>query len=265
MRKTFKLLTASIVLIFASSLLGCGGKYETVIISGSTSVQDIMTSLAANYLKTRLGVRIEIGGSGSAQGYSDAVSGTADIGLSSSGFDLDYAQTLNVKTLCLDGIALIVNSECSVESVSKAEISALYRYGTPIQSRIVAAVGRDGGSGTRSAFDELVGLKGVAYKDGTPQQSGTGAVKEAIISDKRGISIAYISVGALEKSLKTVKFEGVECSAENILNGSYRLAREFILLTNKSKPLSPAAQAFYDYLFTKEAQDIISKSYVSVN
>ena len=107
-----------------AALGGCGSKKESITVSGSSSVTPIMEKLAAEYEKTH-DVRITVNMSSSGAGISDTQRGLNDFGMSSR--ELKSSET-GVKgyTLCMDGIALIVNKDCSVTDVSKTDVKALY-------------------------------------------------------------------------------------------------------------------------------------------
>ncbi|MCD8040541.1 MAG: substrate-binding domain-containing protein [Clostridia bacterium] len=168
----------------------------SITLSGSTSVYPLMEVLAEKYMELHSGVTITVNGGGSGVGLSDSVAGNNDIGMISKAFDATTYTTLSYVNLCTDGIALIVNANCSVTNVTKAELAALYTSGTAIQSTITTAIGRDSGSGTRSAFDELVGIEG-SYVSGTSELAETGNVISLIQSNTAGDTIGYVSAGSI--------------------------------------------------------------------
>ena len=115
------------ICVSSVTLGGCGSRKESITVSGSSSVTPIMEKLAAEYEKTH-DVRITINMSSSGAGISDAQNGLNDFGMSSR--ELKESETGIVgKTLCMDGIALIVGKTCAVTDVSKSEIKALYESG----------------------------------------------------------------------------------------------------------------------------------------
>lgn len=243
---------------------GCGDGKESIVVSGSSSVTPIMEKLAAEYEKTH-DVRIRINMSDSGTGIKDAQNGLNDFGMSSRELQSDETGVTGV-TLCMDGIALIVNKNCAVNDVSKADVKALYESGSAIpETALTAAIGREAGSGTRKAFDELldideyfsVGDKGVA------EITSTGGVMTAIAASTN--SIGYISYGSLDDTVKAVSLDGVACTTENIMSGAYALQRPFVIVLKEGAALSAAAQGFYDYIMSAEAQALIaSGGYISV-
>lgn len=233
---------------------------QNITVSGSSSVTPIMESLAAEYEKDH-NVRITVNMSSSGAGISDTQKGLNDLGMVSR--DLAKEETgVKAETLCRDGIALIVNKESSVANVSKEDVKALFESNTPIpDTSITAAIGRGASSGTRSAFDELMGIEEYHQKVSTLDE--TGNVIEAIQGSTN--SIGYISYGSLTSAVKAVSLDGVECNMETISNGDYALQRPFVIIQKEGKALSAAAQGFYDYIMSEEAQTIITGSgYISV-
>lgn len=258
-KKVVSVLCAAALFGSGAILGACGGKKgenKNVTISGSSSVTPLMEKLAAAYEQDH-DVRITVNMSSSGAGISDTQNDLNDFGMSSRG--LKASETgVKGETLCMDGIALIVNKECAVTDVKKADVKALYESGTALpDTSITAAVGRDASSGTRSAFDELLKIENGYFKD-VATLAETGNVIETIKSSTN--SIGYISYGSLNDSVKAVSLDGIACTVENIKGGKYALQRPFVIVLKDGKTLSEAAQGFYDYIMGTSAQTVISKA-----
>lgn len=258
-KKVVSVLCAAALLGSGAILGACGGKKDenkNITISGSSSVTPLMEKLAAAYEQDH-DVRITVNMSSSGAGISDTQNDLNDFGMSSRG--LKASETgVKGETLCMDGIALIVNKECAVTDVKKADVKALYENGTALpDTSITAAVGRDASSGTRSAFDELLKIENGYFKD-VATLAETGNVIETIKSSTN--SIGYISYGSLNDSVKAVSLDGIACTVENIKGGKYALQRPFVIVLKDGKTLSEAAQGFYDYIMGTSAQTVISKA-----
>lgn len=272
------MLCAAAIVTSAVSFAACGGNggKETVTITGSTSVEEIMRPLAAEYEKSH-NVRIVISAQGSGAGISDTKDGRNDFGMSSRKLKEDEPDTLTGRTLCLDGIALVVSKDCAVTEVTNDEVYNLYISGTAIQDTVLSAYGRDSSSGTAEAFNEKIynpaeGGKSIkdekiSYFKDVQRANTTGSLIDAIKQDRNNKTMGYISLGSYLKeteSLKALKFkakdgaEFIEATAEKVKNGSYALQRPFVIVTKKGATLSAAAQGFYDWIFTAEAQTIIT-------
>lgn len=258
-KKAVSALCIAAVLGSGAALGACGGKKDeskNVTISGSSSVTPLMEKLAAAYEQDH-DVRITVNMSSSGAGISDAQNDLNDFGMSSRKLN-DDEKGIKGETLCMDGIALIVNKNCDVTDVKKADVKALFENGTAIpDTTITAAIGRDASSGTRSAFDELLKIENGYFKDAATLQE-TGNVIEAIQNATN--SIGYISYGSLNDSVKAVSLDGIACTVENIKSGAYALQRPFVIVLKDGKTLSEAAQGFYDYIMGTSAQTVISKA-----
>lgn len=268
MKKTGRILTGALcIAALGASVAAFGGcnRQGSVTVSGSSSVTPIMEKLAAEYEKTH-NVRIRINESDSGTGIADTLNGLNDFGMVSR--DLKPEEKgLVAATLCRDGIALIVNKNCAVSGVSTADVKALYESGTAIpDTPVTAAIGREAGSGTRKAFDDLLKIKAyysAASDKDVAEITSTGGVMTTIAASSN--SIGYISYGSLDDTVKAVSLDGVACTVENIVNGSYALQRPFVIVTKAGGTLSAAAQDFYDYIFGDGAQTVISAAnYISV-
>ncbi|MGN0817449.1 MAG: phosphate ABC transporter substrate-binding protein [Candidatus Coproplasma sp.] len=249
---------AAIGCSMAFSLTACGdngndGLSGEVNITGSTSVQPVMEILADAFENKHSGVDITVQGGGSGVGIKDTQDGKNDFGMSSR--DLKSTETgIVAKKICTDGVALIVNKSCTVNDVTKEQLKALYENVTTISS-ITAAISREDGSGTRGAFDEIIGISTVNSL--VSIQNSTGAVITEIVGNSAGNTVGYISLGSVNDTVKTLKYEGVEPTVTNITNGSYKLSRPFNIVYKSEDTLSEAAKAFIDFILSDEGQDII--------
>lgn len=124
-------------------------------------------------------------------------------------------------------------------------------------SGLITVLTREDGSGTRSAFTEITGVHDGDNDNTTVEasvQNSTGKVMTAVAADPQ--AIGYISLGSLDDTVKAVSVEGVAATAENILDGSYLVARPFNIATLTGAELDPVAEELLAFLFTQEMQDI---------
>lgn len=136
-------------------------------------------------------------------------------------------------------------------------------------SRTINVVTREDGSGTRGAFVEIVGVLEEdengnevdrTYIEAVIQNS-TDAVMTTVSGDE--YSIGYISLGSLNDNVKAVSIEGVNPTAENVLNGSYKIARPFNIAYKGE--LSPLAQDFLNFILSNQGQEIVvEEGYIQV-
>ena len=133
----------------------------------------------------------------------------------------------------------------------------------------ITVVSREDGSGTRGAFVELFGIE--EEKDGekvdmtTDEASVTNSTSVMMTTVAGDVnSLGYISLGSLNDTVTAVKIDGVEATADNVSNGTYKIARPFNIAT-KGEDLSDAAQDFVNYILSKDGQQIITDNgYISV-
>ena len=131
----------------------------------------------------------------------------------------------------------------------------------------ITVISREEGSGTRSAFVELIGIVDKDDRDITVGSSEiTSSTSVMITTVKDNVAaIGYISLGSMSEDVKAVKVDGVEATGENIKNGSYKVSRAFNIAYKEDK-LSDVAKDFISYIDSIEGQQIISNNgYISVD
>lgn len=262
---------AAIGSTMAFGLVGCGGSDLEINISGSTSMEKLMGKLAEEYQKKYAEendgaeLTINVGGGGSGVGISDALAGKMDFGMASRPLDAEDAdeKQLQSQTICLDGISIIVNENCTLTSVTKSQLVGLYIDGTAIGS-VVAAISRESGSGTRDGFEEKLGIKGQILHSapGFDEYGSTGEVLADIQENDAGNRIGYVSMGSVKGSVKALPYDAedgsgaVEPTPANVLNGSYALSRPFVICYKSEDDLSELAKGFIDFIMSDEGQQI---------
>lgn len=127
-------------------------------------------------------------------------------------------------------------------------------------SGMITVVSREDGSGTRGAFIELFGIEekidGEKVDMTTEEASitnSTSVMMTTVEGDEN--AIGYISLGSLNDTVKALKIDGSEATAENVADGSYKVARPFNIVT--AEGLSDVAQDFVDYIMSAEGQQIV--------
>ena len=130
-------------------------------------------------------------------------------------------------------------------------------------SKNVTTVAREDGSGTKSAFMELIGLKEKADPKNVVMQTGTAAVLTEVKGNPA--AIAYESLGYVTNDVKKLKVDGVEATVANIKAGTYKVSRPLSVVYKESVLDDPAVKAFFIFLQSNDAQKIITdKGYVSI-
>lgn len=131
----------------------------------------------------------------------------------------------------------------------------------------ITVISREEGSGTRSAFVELMGVVDEEDRDITVASAEITSSTSVMITTVKdnNAAIGYISLGSLNDDVKAVKVDGVEATAENVKNGSYKVSRPFNIAYKEDK-LSDVAKDFMSYIMSNEGQAIIEEEgYIAVD
>jgi len=244
----------------------------TVSIGGSTSVNPLMELLIEEYQKTRSNVKFTVSATGSGDGIKGAAAGTYEIGMSSRELSpAEIGTGLEDLVIAIDGIAVILNNANPVSNLSTDQIKDIYtgkitrweQLGASAggKSGGIAVISREPGSGTRGAFEELLKFQDQLVK-GAIEFDGTGAIKAEV--SRNADAIGYISLGSLDSTVKPLNVGGVVPTTANVVNGSYKIARPFILVTKKGTPLNAQTKAFVDWIMASAGQSIVKKSWIPV-
>ncbi len=231
----------------------------TVSTDGSTSMEKVIGALSEAFQEKYPNVTVTYNPTGSGSGITAVTEGNCDIGLASRNLKDEEKNGLTSTTVAIDGIAMIVNTANEVSDLSLDQIAKIYTgeitnwkdVGGADQEIVV--IGREAGSGTRDGFESITGTSDKCQMD--QELTSTGAVIQAVGANEA--AIGYASLAAVDDTIKTLTVEGVAPSEETVLDGTYKIQRNFNMITNDSKELSPAAQAFLDFATSLEAASLI--------
>ncbi|ARP39864.1 phosphate ABC transporter substrate-binding protein [Vibrio syngnathi] len=271
-----KTVIGAIALLGALTVTPASAK-ETISAVGSSSVTPLMEVFSETYMKTNSNVFIEVQGPGSSAGVKAAKNGSADLGMSSRNLkDSEKETTLVEKVVARDGIAVVVNPKNGLDGLTAEQVTAIYKGEVTNWKDVggadkpIVAITRDTASGTRGAFEDIMslkmkisGTKVSAISQRAQVANGNGALKTMVASNP--YAIGYISLGTVDNSVNALAIDGTEASVDNVKNGSYKVARPFLVLYKEGKP-SSETQKFLDWMLTDEAQSLVeNKGYISVN
>jgi phosphate transport system substrate-binding protein len=217
----------------------CGRRSgEHLTLAGSTSVQPVAEKWASAYEQRRPTLTVTVQGGGSTAGVRAALSGAAQIGLSSRSLTAEEGRKLRSVVVARDGIALVVHPTNPVRALSRQQVERIYagmlRSWSSLGGRDlrITAITREEGSGTRAAFESLVMSKSPIAAS-TLVQDSTGAVRQMVSSDPA--AIGYISIGLVDRSVKALELDGVAPTEAAIDAGRYPLVRPFLFLLPTSE------------------------------
>ena len=231
--------------------------------NGSTSMESVVKILSEAFSQENPEVEVKYSGSGSGAGVTSAIEGTADLGLASRELKAEEEEQGAVAhVVALDGVAVVVNPENAVEDLTVEQIAKIFTGEITSWKDLggadaeIAVYGREAGSGTRGAFEEIVGVvDGCKYLN---EYSSTGDVIGNVASNPN--AIGYASLSAVGDTVKAVKVGGVECSEATVQDGTYAIQRPFIMITKDGTQLSEAAQAFLDFATSEAVGDLIKQA-----
>ena len=240
----------------ASSTAALSGNVAT---GGSTSMKNVIAALTEGFAELEPDVTISYDPTGSGAGITGATDKTLDIGLSSRALKDDEKNDVDGTTVALDGIAIIVNKDSKVADLTVDQLKQMFTGEITNWSEVggddgeIVLIGREAGSGTRDGFESIVDVKDSCKY--AQELTATGAVISAV--EANPLAVGYASLSAVGDTVAMVTVEGVECSEDTVKDGSYKIQRPFVFVTNKSVALSEQAQAFVDFATSKEAADLI--------
>lgn len=230
---------------------------------GSTSMEKLANALSEAFMEEYPEVTVTAEFVGSGAGIEAVTNGTADIGNSSRSLkDEEKAAGVVENVVAIDGIAVCVDPANEVADLTKEQLTNIYNGTVTNWKEIggadepIIVIGREAGSGTRGAFEELVDLKDACkYAN---ELDSTGAVIAKVASTPG--AIGYASLDALDDSVKALSLEGVEATAENIKAGNYFLSRPFVMATKgEISEQNDLVQAWFDFVLGDEGQQIASE------
>ena len=242
----------------AAALSACGGSAASTTASSAASMKNVIAALTEGFAEVQPGVTVSYDPTGSGAGITGATDKTLDIGLSSRALKADETGVTGT-TIALDGIAIIVNKDSKVEDLTVDQLKQMFTGEITNWSEVgggdgeIVLVGREAGSGTRDGFESIVDVKDACKY--AQELTATGAVISAV--EANPLAIGYASLSAVGDTVKAVTVEGVECSEDTVKDGTYKIQRPFVFVTNDSAPLSEQAQAFFDFATSTDAADLI--------
>ena len=257
-----KILSIALAALLALTVLASCGKSNSATVStdGSTSMQKVIGALGEQFQADHKGITFTYNPTGSGSGITAVSEGRCDIGLSSRALkDDEAAGGLTATTFALDGIAIIVNSENTVEDLTLEQIKGLATGEITNWSEVggpdmpVVLVGREAGSGTRDGFESIVDVKDACKYD--QELTSTGAVIAGVAANPN--AFGYASLSAVDDTVKAVTVEGVAASEATVQDGTYKIQRPFVFVTKDGAELSEAAQAFIEFATSDAASELI--------
>lgn len=233
----------------------------TITMAGSTSMEKLANAAAESFMAVNGGVTVTAEFTGSSAGVEAVSAGSVDIGNSSRELkDSEKEAGVVENIVAIDGIAVVVDPANTVTGLTKQQLTDIYTGAVKNWSEVggedgvIIVVGREAGSGTRGAFEEILGVEeACVYAN---ELDSTGAVMAKVASTPG--AIGYVSLDVIDDSVKALALDEVEPTVDNIKSGSYFLSRPFVMATKgEITEQSEAVQAWFAYLASEEGKEVI--------
>lgn len=273
LKKWMTLFTATVLTM--GCLTACGGNDTgkdtqqekalsgSLTLSGSTSMDKVAKALKEGFMAKNPGVTVNVEFNGSSAGIEQVLNGSVNIGNASRNLkESELSQGAVENIVAIDGIAVITDKANQVADITTEELTKIYKGEIKNWKELggadtpIVVIGREAGSGTRGAFEELLEIEDAcAYAQ---ELDSTGAVLANVAATPG--AIGYVSLDVINDTVTTVKLDGVEATAQNIAGGSYSLSRPFVMATKgEISEQDEITQAFFAYVASQEGQSIIQQ------
>lgn len=233
----------------------------TISLAGSTSMEKLCEAMSESFMEAYPGVTVTVEYTGSGAGLESLASGSVDIGNSSRHLkDEEVAGGAVENVVAIDGIAVIVDPANSVSDIPADKLAAIYKGEITNWSELggndeaIVVIGRESGSGTRDAFEELLEVKDACKY--AQELDSTGGVKAKVAATPG--AIGYVSLDVVDESIKAVSIDSVEPTEANIIAGDYLLSRPFVMATNgEISAQNDLVKGWFDYISSDAGKDVI--------
>lgn len=235
----------------------------TISLSGSTSMKKLADALCESFMEKYPNVTASVEYTGSGAGIEAVIEGQSDIGNSSRNLKEEEISNGAVENIvAIDGIAVIVDKNNRVTDLTKEQLISIYTGSINNWSKVggentpIVVIGREAGSGTRKAFEEILEVEEqCAYVN---ELDSTGAIMAKVATIPG--AIGYVSMDIVDDSVSTLSLDGVEATAEKIKAGEYLLSRPYIMATKgEISKQSELVQEWFHFVLGEEGQKVTSQ------
>jgi phosphate transport system substrate-binding protein len=242
----------------------------SILASGSSALQPLVDQVSKKFMDKNTGVTIQVQGGGSGTGLTQVSGGQAQIGNSDvfaeEKLDADKAKELVDHQVAVVAMAAVVNPEVTIDNLTKQQLVDIFTGKVTNWKDLggndekITIVNRPSSSGTRATFEKYALGQKAEDLQGSIQEDSSGTVKK-LVAETPG-AIGYLALSYLDDKVKTVKYEGIEATEENVAAGTYPVWAYEHMYT-KGEP-DAATKAFLDYMVSDEVQnaDVVELGYI---
>ena len=233
----------------------------SVTLAGSTSMEKLANAMNEAFMEKYPNVSATAEFTGSSAGIESLAAGSVDIGDASRALsDDEKGQGIVENIVAIDGIAVITDTDNTITDIKSEDLAKVYTGEITNWKDLggkdeqIVVIGREAGSGTRDAFEELMDVKDSCKY--AQELDSTGAVLAKVAATPG--AVGYVSLDVLDDTVNGLKINSVEPTEENILAGTYVLQRPFVMATKgEISEQSEQVQAYFDFINSKDGQNVI--------
>lgn len=233
-----------------------------ISLAGSTSMEKLCEALSESFMEKYPNISVTVEYTGSGAGLESLAAGSVDIGNASRHLKEEETSAGAVENVvAIDGIAVITDKDNEVTDVSAEDLAKIYKGEITNWSELggqdeaIVVIGREAGSGTRDAFEELLDVADACQY--AQELDSTGGVLAKVAATPG--AIGYVSLDVVDDTIQTVSLDGVAPTEENILAGDYLLSRPFVMATNgEISEQKELVQTWFDYVNSEDGKNVIS-------
>ena len=233
----------------------------SVTLAGSTSMEKLANAMNEAFMEKYPNVSATAEFTGSSAGIESLAAGSVDIGDASRALsDDEKSQGIVENIVAIDGIAVITDTDNTITDIKSEDLAKVYTGEITNWKDLggkdeqIVVIGREAGSGTRDAFEELMDVKDSCKY--AQELDSTGAVLAKVAATPG--AIGYVSLDVLDDTVNGLQINSVEPTEENILAGTYVLQRPFVMATKgEISEQSEQVQAYFDFINSEDGQNVI--------
>ena len=233
----------------------------SVTLAGSTSMEKLANAMNEAFMEKYPNVSATAEFTGSSAGIESLAAGSVDIGDASRALsDDEKGQGIVENIVAIDGIAVITDTDNTITDIKSEDLAKVYTGEITNWKDLggkdeqIVVIGREAGSGTRDAFEELMDVKDSCKY--AQELDSTGAVLAKVAATPG--AIGYVSLDVLDDTVNGLQINSVEPTEENILAGTYVLQRPFVMATKgEISEQSEQVQAYFDFINSEDGQNVI--------